>query len=322
MPLISNSTYSAPVFMGNGHVQTIFPQLLRWVPTVGYERERIATPDDDFLDLDWSKVGSNQLAILSHGLEGSSTRTYIRGMVRALNQHGFDALAWNFRGCSGEPNRTLRFYHSGETQDLQTVIRHVQQQGVYKNVALVGFSLGGNMTLKYLGQSGHEVPSLIKCAVVFSVPCDLTAASLQMARPENALYMERFLKMLHQKIRAKMITMPGQISDTGYDQIKSFKDFDDRYTAPLHGFKSAEDYWQRASSKPWLPHIAIPTLLVNAQNDPFLAGSCYPIREAREHPSFFLETPESGGHVGFITFNAKGRYWSEARALEFLNGIL
>lgn len=320
MPLIGKSTYRAPIFLGNGHVQTIFPQLLRRVRTVDYQRERIATPDGDFLDLDWSRIGARRLTILSHGLEGNSSRTYIQGMVRALNQEGWDALAWNFRGCSGEPNATLRFYHSGATEDLQTVIEHVLQQRAYTAMALVGFSLGGNMILKYLGECAQRVPSIISGAVVFSVPCDLTAGSVQMARPENALYMKRFLHMLHEKIRAKMITLPGQIHDDGYERIKSFQQFDDRYTAPLHGFKSAADYWQRASSSPLIPFIRVPTLLVNAQNDPFLAGDCYPVREAEANPDFFLEMPASGGHVGFVTFNATGRYWSEARALAFLNG--
>ncbi len=318
MPLIPNSTYSAPFLMQNGHVQTIFPQLLRRVPAIAYQRERIGTPDGDFLDLDWSRIGARRLVILSHGLEGSSGRTYIQGMVRALNQQGWDALAWNFRGCSGEPNATLRFYHSGATEDLQTVIEHALQQEFYDSMALIGFSLGGNMTLKYLGERSRQVPSAIIGAVVFSVPCDLTAGSLQMARPENALYMKRFLRMLHEKIRAKMIAMPGQISDEGFEQIKNFKQFDDRYTAPLHGFKSAEDYWQCASSKPLIPSITVPTLLVNAQDDPFLAGGCYPVGEAEENPRFFLEMAASGGHVGFVTFNRHGRYWSEARAVAFL----
>src|SRR5437867_4185973 len=239
MPIVALSTYKAPRLLSNGHVQTCFPVLFRRVKPVAYQRERISTPDGDFLDLDWAKNGSRRLAILAHGLEGDSEQHYMLGMVGALSKHGWDAVAWNARGCSGEPNRVLRFTHSGATEDLQTVISHVTSTCDYPDIALIGFSLGGNLTLKYLGERGGQLHPRIKTAAAFSVPCDLQSSSIQLAQPANRLYMRRFLITLHDKIRAMMKAMPGQIDDVGYERMRSFKDFDDRYTAPIHGFKDA-----------------------------------------------------------------------------------
>ncbi len=320
MPLLRGSSYSAPPFLDNGHLQSTLPTLFRRVHGIRYQRQRIATADHDFLDLDWSRIGSKKLAILSHGLEGSSQSHYVLGMVRALTRNGWDALAWNFRGCSGEPNKTTRFYHSGATEDLQTVISAVMTQTKYSEIVLVGFSLGGNLTLKYLGEQGGKVHPLIKKAVTFSVPCDLAASVDELAKPANRIYMKRFLVVLHQKIKAKMKVAPGQINDDGYEQMKDFRDFDNRYTAPLHGFKDANDYWQKCSCKSFLKSIAIPALVVNAKDDPFLSPSCYPIEEANANRNLFLEIPDSGGHMGFMSFNHGGQYWSESRAVEFLNG--
>jgi len=287
---------------------------------VAYRRERIETPDGDFLDLDWAKNGSQRVAVLAHGLEGDSKRHYMLGMANALVKRGWDAVAWNARGCSGEPNRVLRFTHSGATEDLQTVISHVTSTCDYsKKISLIGFSLGGNLTLKYLGERGRELDSRIKAAVAFSVPCDLQSSSIELAKPLNWIYMQRFLATLHDKIRAMMKVMPGKIDDRGYERLRNFKDFDDRYTAPIHGFKNAEDYWRKCSCKPFLGDIQVPTLLVNARNDPFLADPCYPIEEAQANASLHLEMPVTGGHVGFGGFNSGGEYWSETRAVPFLD---
>ncbi|MEW6531058.1 MAG: alpha/beta fold hydrolase [Thermodesulfobacteriota bacterium] len=318
MPVVSLSSYVPPRFFANAHVQTIYPTLLRRVRGIQYARERIDTPDGDFVDLDTSKVGAEKAAIILHGLEGDSSRAYILGMARALNRKGWDALAFNFRGCSGESNRTLRFYHSGETGDLQTVISHVIEKGGYTCLALVGFSLGGNVILKYLGERGQELSGRIWKAVVFSVPCDLASCSVKLGEPRNRIYMKRFLRMLRAKVRMKMELMPDLIDDDGYDLITNFKEYDDRYTAPMFGFKDAYDYWEKASSKPFLRNIAVPTLMVNAADDPFLAKECYPVEEAQHNPALFLEIPKNGGHVGFVAFNRDWEYWSESRALQFL----
>ena len=318
MPLINKSNYHAPLFLQNGHIQSIYPTLFRKFDTCFYERERIFTPDDDFLDIDWSRTGSNKLAIISHGLEGNSHRNYVVGMVKMLNRNGWDALAWNYRSCSGEMNRRLRFYNSGTIDDLEVVIEHASKIESYKEIVLIGFSMGGNLSLLYLGNKGSRVDSKIGRSVVFSVPCDLKASTRELAKFKNRIYMGRFLKTLHQKIRTKMKLMPGQINDDNYHLIKNFKDYDDRYTAPLHGFNNAEDYWSKCSSNRFIPEIKIPTLIVNARNDPFIVDGCYPVNETSDSKCVYLETPKSGGHVGFMQFKRDKSYWSEERTIEFL----
>lgn len=321
MPLISQSSFRPPVLLNNGHLQTIAPTLMKRALQAHYQRERISTPDGDFLDLDWSRAGAGRVAILSHGLEGSSDRWYMRGMAAALNRAGWDVIAWNYRGCSGESNRTLRFYHSGATEDLDIVVSHALAGG-YETIALVGFSLGGNITLKYLGERGSGLHPAVAAGVAFSVPCDLRSSAYKLALRSNRIYMNRFLITLREKVRQKMELLPGQIDDRGLEGVKSFLEFDDRYTAPIHGFRDAEDYWARSSSRPFLGAITVPALLVNAADDPFLAGPCYPLEEAKASDRFFLEIPSSGGHVGFIDAHAASRFWMERRAVEFLEEVL
>lgn len=300
-------------------MQTIYPALYRKIPVITLERERIHTPDGDFLDLDWDTSNhAARLAIISHGLEGDSSNHYVQGMAAALHRAGWDILAWNFRSCSGETNRLLHSYHCGATEDLQTIISHALKTGRYGHLSLVGFSLGGNMTLKYLGDLGTDVDPRICGAVAFSVPCDLASSSVALESFANRIYMTRFLADLRKKIRLKMAMFPGQLHDEGLDKMRTFREFDHAYTAPLHGFESGVEYWRLASSKPVLPRIAIPTLLVNARNDPFLAPPCFPEEAARINPNFHFEAPRSGGHVGFVSFNARSEYWSETRAVEFI----
>ena len=337
MPLIP-SDHAAPFYLFNGHLQTIIPSLRR-VKGVHYQRERIRTSDGDFLDLDWSLTESrteslpksqtelptestagqptDRLAILSHGLEGDSRRPYVLGMVRELNARGWDALAWNYRGCSGEPNQELRFYHSGATDDLEAVVHHALATGRYRQLALIGFSLGGNLTLKYLGEQGTALPSEIHRAVVFSVPLDLRSCAVKLGTRGNLLYHHRFLRSLRRKVRTKAARMPEQLN-LDYRLVKTLRDFDNHYTAPLHGFRDADEYYQRCSAKGFLASITIPTLIVNAKNDPILAAECYPVETVRNLPRVFLEIPEKGGHCGFFAKTLHGTYWSEARALRFL----
>ncbi|PSR54316.1 alpha/beta hydrolase [Adhaeribacter arboris] len=318
MPVVK-SLYRAPLYFFNGHIQTIIPALFREVPEVLYQRERINTPDGDFLDLDWSKskIPTKKLVILSHGLEGDASRPYIKGMVKAMNAAGFDTLAWNFRSCSGEPNKLLRSYHMGATDDLDLVVQYSLQPGYYQELYLVGFSMGGNITLNYLGQKPEQVPEQVKKAVVFSVPCHINSASRKMAQLENRVYMQRFLKSLRKKLTDKVSLMPATMTLDGFHQLRTFPEFDNRYTAPIHGFKDAHDYYSKCSSRQYLPNIRIPTLLVNAQNDPFLSPECFPVAEAEANPVFFLEMPVDGGHVGFVENYYRNLYYSERRAVAF-----
>ncbi|EMR02476.1 YheT family hydrolase [Cesiribacter andamanensis] len=310
--------YKAPWYLPNGHFQTIVPSLFRRVPHLPYQRERIATPDGDFLDLDWIRpqAASDTLLIISHGLEGDSRRAYVKGMARAFVQRGLHALAWNYRGCSGEINKLPHFYHSGATQDLEQVVQHVLQQGVYNRIILSGFSLGGNLTLKYLGERGEQVPNEIWKAVVFSVPLDLASSSSQLGRRQNRVYEKRFLRNLRRKLEGKARLQPGSLDLAHLPQIRTLWEFDDRYTAPLHGFKDAADYYAQCSAIKFVEQIRIPTLIVNAQNDPFLSPECYPQEMLKDHPYVRFEAPAQGGHVGFS--QGGGRYYSEARALQFV----
>lgn len=321
MPTVDISEYHAPYFFRNPHTQMVFPSVFRKVQDINYVRERIITPDNDFLDLDWSRVGSRKLAIVLHGLEGDSGRSYIMGMVRTLNRRGWDALALNFRGCSGEPNKAIRMYHSGETGDIKLVIDHAMSLGLYDQLALVGFSLGGNVILKYLGESGKSVRPEIKAAVAISVPCDLKACSDRLIERSNWAYSQRFLRMLRKKIYYKATVYPHAANPEGLDSVRTLREFDDKFTAPLHGFRDAEDYYAESSSKQFLGNIATPCLLINALDDPFLGATCFPEQEARSNRHLFLERPRHGGHVGFVSFNEEKEYWSEKRAAQFISEI-
>jgi hypothetical protein len=319
MPLIDHSTYRAPWLFRSAHLQTIYPTVFRWKPRITKERERIETPDGDFLDLDWHfNPISRRLVILTHGLEGSSDRAYIQGMAHVFAKAGWNVLAWNFRGCSGELNKVIKTYHSGATEELQIILDHVFKQDKFTEIALIGFSLGGNVTLKYLGDRAQEVDTRIKSAVAISVPCDLKGSSLRLERSENRIYMERFMISLRSKIRKKIQLFPDQVEDKGLKDMRTFRQFDDAYTSPMHGFEDANDYWARCSSKPVLPNITVPALLINSIDDPFLPTECYPSEIARESKYFHLEVPSHGGHVGFVSFGKSGTYWSERRALEFV----
>ena len=312
------STFQPPVFLRNGHVQTILAALMPRRLNVRFEQERLELPDGDFLDLRWLRKQRNQLAILSHGLEGCADDPSIRGMAAALDDAGWDALAWNFRGCGDEPNRLPHFYHSGATGDLDAVIRHVAAH--YSRIALIGFSLGGNLTLKYLGETKPH-PAVIAAAAI-SAPVDLAASARALDdRLSNRIYLRRFLKRLVAKVEAKALRFPDHLDARGSRAIRSFQQFDDRYTAPLHGFRDAADYWKRSSARQYLPGITVPTLLLNARNDPFLTPECFPFPEAEKNPCLFLEAPESGGHLGFIDLDYGLQPWSERRVVQFLSTL-
>lgn len=314
--LVANSSYQKPKWLSGEHLETIIPSLFRKVDITPPDKERINTPDDDFLDLDWYKVGSDKLVIVSHGLEGSSQSQYALGIAKYFNTKGIDVLCWNYRGCSGTINNLSIFYHSGATYDLETIVNHTIHTG-YSSVALVGFSLGGNLTLKFLGEAPNKF-SQIKAAATFSVPIDLSTGCDEISLPKNKIYANRFLRKLKAKVKAKHVKMPDQLPLNGVLKIDNLREFDNVITGPLHGFKNAEDYYSKSSALGYLEHIRIPTLLVNALNDPFLPRECYPYDLLKEHPYVHFETPENGGHVGFRPADNTGSYWSERRAYEFI----
>ncbi|WP_191860852.1 YheT family hydrolase [Hanstruepera ponticola] len=316
MPIIE-STYKAPYFFRNGHVSTIYSGLIRRVNGVIQNRERLILPDDDFLDLDWSytEQKSDKLIIILHGLEGNGQRPYITGVAKLFNNNKFDAVCVNFRGCSGEDNLQYRSYHSGATEDLEAVINHILKTKTYSKISINGFSLGGNMLLKYLGER-HNIPNEIKAGVAVSVPCDLYGSCQELHKVKNLAYHQNFKNYLVRRLRRKQKLHADKLSVEDIKSIKTLKDFDDVYTSKAHGFKDARDYYSQCSSLQFLSTIKTPTLILNALNDSFLSPECYPVKEAKQNAQLFLEMPKYGGHVGFHLYGKS--YYNEKRALEFV----
>lgn len=318
MPILPSSTYrNPPFYLWNGHLETIVPSIFRKIEGVAYQRDRIWTPDKDFLDLDWSKVGSKKLLIISHGLEGNSERHYAKGLAKLFNHHGFDVLAWNNRSCSGEMNLAPFLYHHGSTYDLDTVIQHVEATQRYEAYFLCGISMGGAQTLKYLGENGLDLNPKIKKAAVYSTPCNLPDSAATLRDTRNAFYKKRFLTKLKSKMKLKGQQFPGLVDLDRLDTVMDFDTFDTEYTAKVHGFDDATHFYQSVSADNWMKHIQIPTLIINALNDPLLMGKCYPVTIAERHPQLFLEMPKRGGHTGFLV-SGQEFTWAEYRFLDFL----
>lgn len=323
MPVVNCSDHTPPFWLPNGHLQSIYPAMFRKINSVPYQRERALTDDGDFLDIDWAYSQNGEatpapLIILSHGLEGSSSSQYIRGMVKVLTNEGYDCLSWNFRSCSGEMNRTFRFYHSGATDDLDFIVRYAIGKG-YRHIQLVGFSLGGNLTLKYLGEQSKNLSAEVRKAVVFSVPMDLKASSMEINRLRNRVYMHRFLNTLMPKVRIKSSIFPEKISLKDYHKVRTLYDFDHIFTAAIHGFDSADDYYAKCSSMHFVERITIPTLIVNAINDPMVPYNSLPIKKMDTLTAVQLELTRQGGHCGYRPSRVTdGLYWSEQRAIRFL----
>lgn len=299
----------------NKHINTCFPTLFRKI-NIEYKRERIDTPDGDFLDLDWIKNGNDKVIVLCHGLEGSSRSKYIQGTARYFSERGWDVLAINYRGCSGEMNRKLTFYHMGYTEDLETILKETSQ---YKKVALAGFSLGANLVLKYLGER-EEYPKNLICGVAVSPPCELVSNSVQFRKRENFIYRKYFLKKLKEKVKLKSEMFPNTINMKLMDKVEDMEDFDNLFTAQYNGFIDAIDYYEKTSSINFIPNIKVKTLILTPLDDPIISKKCYPIKEADENKFITLEMPKYGGHVGFASLFSKV-YWLEKRIYEYVNEI-
>lgn len=318
MPILKSTYPGPPAYLFNGHLETIVPSLFRKVAGVTYQREKIHTPDGDFLNLDWSKVGSDKLIIISHGLEGDSERHYAKGLVKLFNQHKIDALVWNNRTCGGEINLLPILYHHGASYDLDTTVQHVLEANSYSTIYLSGISMGGAQTLKYLGEKGTSLPKEIKKSAVYSTPCNLPSCAATLKLKSNSFYKNRFLGKLKKKIAAKSQQFPDLIDSGLLEKVNDFDSFDTLFTAKLHGFKDASDFYQAVSADNWMKEISIPTLILNSKNDPLLGSECYPIELAENKPEIILEMPERGGHSGFALKRNEFN-WAEYRLLEFLN---
>lgn len=316
MPIVE-SNYNPNFLFKNGHFSTVYSGVFRRVNGVIQERERITLKDKDFIDVDWSFASktTDKLIIVLHGLEGNAQRPYMLATAKLFNQNDIDAVCVNFRGCSGEQNLKYRSYHSGATGDLDEVIQHIINTKHYSEIYIKGFSLGGNVTLKYLGED-RVIPNQIKASIAVSVPCNLYGSCIELHTFKNILYADRFKKHLIGRLRSKQQLFPEIISVDEINKIKTLKDFDDVYTSKAHGFKDALDYYEKSSCLQFLPNIKVPSLIINALDDSFLSPECFPVKEAKNNSNLFLEMPKFGGHVGF--FDKKNSYYNEKRALEFI----
>ena len=301
--------FKAPWWLRGAHRQTVWSTLTRRYPALETRRERLELSDGDFLDLAWAGGERGPIVLVLHGLEGSIESPYARGLLQEVVKRGWRGVLMHFRGCSGTPNRKKRAYHSGETGDLAQVMEHLQEQTPDSPVVAVGYSLGGNVLLKWLGETGQD--NVLRCAVGVSVPYDLEACSRRMSEGWSRVYQEHLL-------RALKVSYARKRPLEEVKQLRTIRAWDEKVTAPLHGFASAEDYYSRCSSRQFLKQIAVPTLLLHARDDPFMTPSVVPShRELSESVS--IEVSQRGGHVGFVEGHPwKPTFWLETRIPAFL----
>jgi uncharacterized protein len=297
---VQHPAYRSPGWLPGGHLQTLWP-LLRQGPLPAYRRERWDTPDGDFIDLDWvDGPPGAPLVVLFHGLEGSSRSHYARALMAHLAGAGWSGVVPHFRGCSGEPNRLPRAYHSGDSAEIHWILQRLRARlGPRRPLFAAGVSLGGNALLKWLGEGGEAHREVIQAAAAICPPLDLTLAGHALGRGLNRVYSRNFLLTLKPKALAKLAHHPGLADAEAIRRAASLYAFDNAYTAPVHGYRNTDDYWLRASSRHWLRHIRVPTLLLSAGNDPFVPAAALPRRTELSRAVHF-ECPDHGGHVGFL----------------------
>lgn len=315
--------YRAPKWLPGGHAQTLYPLLIK-PEAPAYWRERWETPDGDYLDLDWNEAPvlvagdkNTPLVVLFHGLEGNSNSHYAISLMSAFSAIGWDAALVHFRGCSGQINRLPRAYHSGDSEEIDWTLRRLKQHFPKRPIYAIGVSLGGNALLKWLGERELHAGDLILAAAAISAPLDLSACGHHLGRGFNRIYTQHFLRSLKQKAAAQLQLFPGLFDAARMHAARNLYQFDDVVTAPLHGFADTDDYWRRASSKPWLTAIRLPTLLLNAQNDPFLPSDALPSHKQLSS-TISADFPCQGGHAGFVSGKLPGHLdWLPQRILHF-----
>lgn len=315
--------FHAPPWLPGGHAQTIFP-LTRRGATPPYRRERLETPDGDFIDLDWLDgidLPDAPLVALFHGLEGSSRSHYARSLMRAISRRGWRGVVAHFRGCSGEPNRLARAYHSGDSDEIDWILRALKPAAGTAPLFAAGVSLGGNALLKWLGERERDAGAVVAGAAAICPPLDLMLSGHALGRGFNRIYTLNFLQTLRRKALDKLLRDPALFDPARLRAATTLRQFDDVYTGPVHGFTGVDDYWTRASSKPWLKGITTPTLLLNARNDPFVPPDALPAAADLSDQVVF-ECPQAGGHVGFLSGPWPGHIdWLPQRVLEFFDRL-
>lgn len=320
-----NEPYVAPKWLRGGNAQTIYPYLMRQKPLFVYRRVRWEIADGDFVDVDWLDGNTDApLVVIFHGLEGGSNSHYIISIKNILQQYGWHSVVIHFRGCSGEPNRLSRAYHAGDSAEINWMVRRIVQE--YRQdcagsqpVYAIGVSLGGNALLKWLGEQGEQVTTWLNGVAAISVPLDLAAAGAALDSGFNQVYTHHFLSTLKRKAFDKLKNFPDLFDARALARCRTIYDFDNIVTAPLHGFKNTDNYWQTSSSKQFLPHVRVPTLVINARNDPFMPASVLPGKD-EVSTAVTLEYPEEGGHAGFIQSPFPGRLdWLPKRIISFFH---
>jgi predicted alpha/beta-fold hydrolase len=315
--------HQAPVFhpawwLKNPHLQTMWPSRFRHRQKLPLSKERLELLDGDFLDLAWMPDNKGDVCLVLHGLEGSLESHYPAGLIQAATNSNKHAVFMHFRGCSGEPNRLPRRYHSGETGDLRFVVETIKQRYPDKLIHVVGVSLGGNMLLKYMGEYGTN--SMLETAIAISVPYDLAVAGQTLDIGTARIYQRHLLNSLQATFdeKTKLMELPIRIPER--HEIDSIYKFDDLVTAPIHGFKGADDYYTQCSSRQFIPDIKTPTLLIHAIDDPFMTPEVIPVKSELP-PAVEMDLRPHGGHVGFIYGNVplKANYWLDERVESFLN---
>ena len=313
--------YRAPAWLPGGHAQTIWPIVRKGAPP-SYRRERWDTPDGDFIDVDWlatPEEAGAPLVVLFHGLEGSSASHYAAALMQALARRGWGGAVPHFRGCSGEPNRLPRAYHSGDSAEIDWILQRLRRLFPQRRLFAAGVSLGGNALLKWAGEQEDSARDVVQALAAVCAPLDLTAAGQALQQGFSLVYAKRFLVTLKANSKAKLARFPGLFDERRMLAAKTLYDFDDAVTAPVHGFRDAADYWRRASSKPWLGGVRLPALVLNALNDPFLPRLALPGPQ-QVAASVRLEYPEAGGHVGFVSGAFPGHLgWLPQRLLDFFD---
>jgi uncharacterized protein len=324
---IRESTFQPAWWLPGPHLATIFPALARRRVPLAARRQTFELPDGDFVELAWVDGSANEhtpAVLVLHGLEGSIDSPYVRGILAAIARRGWRAVLLHFRGCAGAPNRLARAYHSGETGDVRTIVEYLARELPRAPLAIIGYSLGGNVLLKYLGEEGAQARSRVAGAVAVSVPLLLAPCADRLRRGFSRVYDRWLLRSLRASFRRKsaQVDLGLPLSRADLARISCLREFDDKITAPLHGFAGADDYYQRSSSRPYLAQIEVPTLILQARDDPFMTEAVLPA-ETELSTAVTLELSERGGHVGFISGNNPfaPEYWLERRIPEFLAEI-
>ena len=309
--MIVKSEFEPGLLWRNRHIQTIVPNLLYPVAQVALKRERVELPDGDFIDVEWTTGTGGPIVIVLHGLEGSIRSRYACNIMQKIHSLGMRGAMPYFRGCTGEPNRLPISYHSGFTQDLDYFSGLLKQREPNTPLAAVGYSLGGNVLLKWLGESPHAPRLTTDIAV--SIPFNLGICSDAVEKGLSKVYMWELMGRMRRSIKRKFASVSPPIELPDIDRLHTFREYDDALTAPLHGFKSAEDYYLRCSSRQFLKNIKVPTLVVHSADDPFMTEAAIP-RDDELSESVCFELSRRGGHVGFMCGNVfKPRRWLDER---------